>query len=264
MNAALNWQIVGPAAIEILILFGILYAVMRFLQGTRGAGILRGLAFVMVTALLILLVLVDKLSLHRIEFLAHGGFAWMFVAILVLFQPEIRRVFIRLGEYPLIRWFLPSDPTIIEEVVAAAERLSRLKMGGLIAIQRETGLASYVEGGKRLDALVSADLLINIFWPGSPLHDGAVVIANDRIVAAGCLFPLTESIETASGTGTRHRAGVGVTEESDAVAVIVSEETGRISAAFRGNLTKGLDGKGLQHLLEAIITESNTLAEDGA
>ncbi len=265
MMAAINWEawkFVASSAIEILILFGLMYAVLRSLQGTRGAGILRGLVFVMVLALLLVLVLVGVLKLHRIQFLATGGlFAWVLVAMVVLFQPEIRRVFMRLGEYPLMRWFLKADASVISEVVTAADRLSKLKMGGLIAIQREVSLSSYVEGSTKVDAAVSADLLVTFFWPGSPLHDGGVVIAHDRIVAAGCLFPLTESEESLYLLGTRHRAAIGVTEETDAIAVVISEETGQISAAYKGHITRGLDPEGLRRLLETAAAEAPALEQ---
>lgn len=262
MMLAVNWEFISSAAIEILILFALMYAVLRSLQGTRGAGILRGLVFVMVLALLVILVLVGVLGMYRIQFLATGGlFAWVLVAIVVLFQPEIRRVFMRLGEYPLMRWFLKADSSVISEIVAAADRLAKLKMGGLIAIQREISLSGYIEGGTKVDAAVSADLLVTIFWPGSPLHDGGVVIAHDRTVAAGCLFPLTESQESLYSLGTRHRAAIGVTEETDAIAVVVSEETGQISAAYKGHLTKGLDPDGLRRLLETAAAETPALEQ---
>lgn len=261
MIHAADIQGIGSALIEILILFLLVYSLLRFLQGTRGAGMLRGLTFFMVFALLLLLVLVGTLHLYRIKFLASEGFAWILVAIIVLFQPEFRRVLIRLGEYPLVRWFIRPESSVIDEVVAASERLSRLKIGGLIAIQREVSLGAYVEGGRRLNAKVSADLLVNIFWPGSPLHDGAVVIANDQIAAAGCLFALSENVGADPALGTRHRAAVGVTEESDAVAVVVSEETGTISAAYRGRLVRDLDPKGLRALLEDALAETPMLQE---
>jgi diadenylate cyclase len=262
MMFAINWEFIGSAAVEILILFGLMYAVLRSLQGTRGAGILRGLVFVMILALLVILVLVGVLRLYRIQFLATGGlFAWVLVAVVVLFQPEIRRVFLRLGEYPLMRWFLKADSSVISEVVTAADRLSKLKMGGLIAMQREVSLESYIEGSTKVDAAVSADLIVTIFWPGSPLHDGAVVISHDRIVAAGCLFPLTESQESLYLLGTRHRAAIGVTEDTDAIAVVVSEETGQISAAYGGHITRGLDLDGLRRLLETAAAESPALEQ---
>lgn len=251
---------IGSFAVEILILFVVTYLLLRFLQGTRGAGIIRGLAFFMVFAATLLLVLVGWLELYRLRFLASEGFAWVLVAMLVLFQPEFRRVLIRLGEYPLMRWFFRADSSVMDEVVNAAVRLSKLKVGALIALQREVGLGSFTEGGKRLNAEVSSDLMVTIFWPGTPLHDGAVVIANDRLIAAGCLFPLTENIEGVGPLGTRHRAALGVTEESDAIAVVVSEETGTISAAYRGKLTRDMDRKGLLRLLEEAAAETGTAA----
>ncbi len=128
-------------------------------------------------------------------------------------------------------------------------------MGALIAIERQVGLGSYVERGVRLDSEVSAELIKSIFWPGAPLHDGAIVIREQRIVAAGCLFPLTDNPDFSTELGTRHRAGIGVTEESDAAAIIVSEQTGRVSLAFRGQIQTDLDEKSLRQSLEEIAAQ---------
>ncbi|MGD2174537.1 MAG: DNA integrity scanning protein DisA nucleotide-binding domain protein, partial [Candidatus Brocadiaceae bacterium] len=134
--------------------------------------------------------------------------------------------------------------------------LSRDRVGGLIAIEREVGLRGYVEGGVRLDAELSADLIKTIFWPGTPLHDGAIVVRQQRIAAAGCLFPLTDNPQFSRELGTRHRAGIGITEESDAAAVIVSEETGRVSLAVGGTLQRNLDEKSLRRALEELAAET--------
>jgi diadenylate cyclase len=255
----ISWDLVGSAVVEILVLFGVIYAILRFLQGTPGAGLLRGFAVVLIGAMIVVLIAVGTLHLYRIQYLASGVFAWVMIVLIVLFQPEFRRAFTRLGEYPLMRWFMKPDSSVIAEVSEAAIRLSKLKMGAIVTLQREVGLGAYAEGGTRLDAAVTADLLVSIFWPGSPLHDGAVIVANDRIVAAGCLFPLTETHESTQILGTRHRAAIGVTEESDAISVVVSEETGQVSVAYRGRLTRGLDVDGLQRVLEAAVAETTPL-----
>jgi diadenylate cyclase len=244
------------ALIEIGLLFVVLYFLLRFLHGTRGAGILRGLLFMIAFAILVLPLLVGWLGLNRLMFLAQERLGWVLAALIVLFQPEFRRALMRLGEAPMMRWFFKTESPVVAEVVRAAGRLSELGYGGLIALEREIGLGAYIEGGRKLDSEVSADLLVSIFWPNSPLHDGAVVIRGNRIAAAGCLFPLSDSPSLATSLGTRHRAGMGVTEESDAIAIIISEETRGISLAYRGQLRRELSRSGLQRLLDEIALES--------
>ncbi|MFW6457489.1 MAG: diadenylate cyclase, partial [Planctomycetota bacterium] len=134
--------------------------------------------------------------------------------------------------------------------------LSRDKIGGLIAIERRVGLSSYVERGIRLDAELTAELIKTVFWPGTPLHDGAVVISSQRVLAAGCLFPLTDNPRFSTELGTRHRAGIGISEESDAVAIIVSEQTGKVSLAVKGAIQQDLDEPALRHALEDIAAET--------
>jgi len=245
-----------PSAIELFLLFLAMYYLLRFLQGTRGAGILRGLVFMIALAVLVLPLLVSWLQLNRLVFLVQARFGWMVAALIVLFQPEFRQALIRLGEAPLMRWFLKAESPVVAEVARAAGRLADLGFGALIVLQREVGLGSYIEGGRRLEAEVSADLLVALFWPNSPLHDGAVIIRGHRIAAAGCLLPLSDNPSLSPSLGTRHRAAIGITEESDAVAVVVSEETRTISVAYRGQLTRGLSPTELQRVLEEIARES--------
>jgi len=179
-------------------------------------------------------------------------------ALLVIFQPELRRALVRLGEGRLFSLLPSGRHGVTNQIVAAVQTLSREKTGALIAIQREVGLGSYVEGGVHLDAEVSAPLLVTIFHRDTPLHDGAVVIRGDRVVAAGCLFPLTENVDVGSGFGTRHRAAIGVTEESDAIAVVVSEETGTVSFAVRGQITRNVEPAELRMILRSLYTPEPT------
>jgi len=249
----LDWR----AAVEILLLAAVFYFALRFLRGSRGAGILKGLGVVVVMGFLVVLFLARFLHLRVLAELTTGAVALFSFALLVIFQPELRRALVRLGQSPLFGLFSRSHKELTEQLIDAVSTLSREKIGALIAIEREVGLRSYAEGGVRLDAEVSSPLLVTIFHPGTPLHDGAVIIQGDRIVAAGCLFPLTENVDVGSGLGTRHRAGIGVTEDSDAIAIIVSEETGGISVALKGQITRDLDPDGLRMILRGLYTTSS-------
>ncbi len=243
------------ALVEIAILFLGFYAVLRFMQGTRGEGIVKGYALLFVVIFIALLFITQKLELRTIAHLLTNIMAASFFALIVIFQPELRNGLIRLGQNPFIKRLFVTQPGFIEEILRATERLAKGKVGALIAIEREVGLGSYVERGIALDAAVSRQLLTTIFWPGSPLHDGAVVIRNGRVLAAGCLFPLTENPEiTSTALGTRHRAAVGLTDETDAVVIAVSEEGGTISMADRSQLFQNLTTAELATMLEERLT----------
>jgi diadenylate cyclase len=177
------------------------------------------------------------------------------VPLFILFQPEIRRALVRLGHNPLFSMFFRPHGHITDELVEATFSLAGDKIGGLIAIERQVGLSSYTERGVRLDAEVSAELIKTVFWPGTPLHDGAIVIRQQRVAAAGCLFPLTENPHFSRELGTRHRAGIGVTEESDAAVIIISEQTGRVSLAVKGAIQQDLDENALRRALQDIAAE---------
>jgi diadenylate cyclase len=247
----------GPALIEIFCLYLVFYFVLRFLQGTRGAGVLRGLVFFVMMALILVLLFVDSLGLYRIEFLMQSeALLLILLPIVVVFQPEIRRILLRLGEAPLLTRFFRSEDPIVPEIVDAAYSLANRKIGALITIEREVGLGAFVEAGTDLDSHASSHLLVTIFWPGSPLHDGAVIIRGSRVAAAGCVFPLTEQPGIARTLGTRHRAAIGVTEESDAISVVVSEETEQVSVAYRGHLRMGLKPGELRAFLEETLLET--------
>jgi diadenylate cyclase len=246
----LTWR----AGIELVVLTLMFYAVLRFLRGTRGAGILKGLGVVMVVGLFGVLFLARILELEVITTIVSEGVALFSFALLVIFQPELRRALVRLGQSPLFGLFSRSQKEVTNQIIDAIATMSRSKTGALIALEREVGLRSYAEGGVRLDAEVTSSLLVTIFHPNTPLHDGAVIIQGDRIVAAGCLFPLTENVEVGSGLGTRHRAAIGVTEDSDAIAMAVSEESGSVSIALKGQITRDLDPEGLRMILRSLDT----------
>jgi diadenylate cyclase len=237
---------------EIFIIFIIIYTILKIMQGTRGAGILRSLAFILVIISIGILFFLKKLELYSVNWLLAEFLPVFIIPIIILFQPEFRRALIKLGHSPFFRMFLKSETQVIKEVVKAVTNLSENKIGGLITIEREDGLGNYIEGGIKINSNVSSDLISTIFWPGTPLHDGAVIIQELKIAAAGCLFPLTENENVPKSCGTRHRAGIGITEETDAISVIVSEETGIISVAVGGKIGKEVTPDELRKVLEGI------------
>jgi len=250
----------GKAIVEIVILAVIFYVVLAFLRGTRGSGVLRGLSIFMAVAFIGLGVIIEVFRLGTLEVLYNYMMAVSLVAIIVLFQPELRRGFSRLGQNPFFSVFTKSRGGVVGEVVQAAGTLSKKRIGGIIAFQRKVALASIADAAIRLDADISAELLVTIFWPGSPLHDGAAVIQNGKVIAAGCVLPLSDSELLGRGLGMRHRAAVGVTEDTDAICVIVSEETGSISLAEKGALTQGLDEDSLRKALWEATTTAEIVA----
>ena len=250
------WRDAWPALIEMAILYVLLYWILRFLQGTRGAGVLRGLTFFVVMTLILVLFFIDKLRLYRLEYMLGQGILVFVLPIVVLFQPEIRRIMLRLGEAPMLRRLFRSEAPLVPEILKAVFSLANRKLGALVTIEREVGLGSFIEAGTPLNAAVSSELLVTIFWPGSPLHDGAVIIRGNRVAAAGCFFPLTDQPGIAKTLGTRHRAAIGVTEESDALSIIVSEETQQVSVAHKGRLRMGVNRDQLRAILEEALLET--------
>ncbi|MCC7212159.1 MAG: TIGR00159 family protein [Candidatus Brocadia sp.] len=258
----INGWMIGRSLGEIFLIYMVVYVVLRIMQGTSGTSILRGLAFIIVLISIGVLFFVRKLQLFTIDWLITEFVPVFIIPIIILFQPEFRRALLRLGQNPVFSMFLKSEQQeMTYEIIQAVETLSKSKIGALIAIERDVGLGNFVETGTKLQADVSRDLLTTIFWPGSPLHDGAVIIQEQKISAAGCLFPLTEKTELSRSLGTRHRAGIGLTEETDALVIIVSEETGTISTGFKGELKQGIDGKGLKKILDDLSTERFSVAK---
>jgi diadenylate cyclase len=242
-------------AIEIFLIFVVIYTILSFLQGTRGAGILKGLALLVGIILVIVFMLTRWLDLRRIDFMLKEFMTVSVFALVIIFQQEIRRGLMRIGQNPFLGRFVRSEAVLVDEINRAVTRLAKDKIGALLAIEREIGLGSYIEGGVIIDSEVKADLIDTIFWRGSALHDGAIVIQNERIAAAACLFPLTENPELSKRLGTRHRAAIGLTEETDAITIVVSEETGRISVGVRGHLEQDLDSASLKKILMELYAE---------
>ena len=236
------------SVIDILLVALIFYGLFRLMQGTQAVQLLRGVIIVVLLTILI----TSVLKLAAFSWLIRNSLSALLVAIPVIFQPELRRALERVGRagFSMNRQESTSD-RVIEEVCQACQRLSERHHGALIVLERETGLQEYIDTGTRLESKVSAELLLTIFFPNTALHDGAVIIREDEIVAAGCVLPLAGDIMPDRQLGLRHRAAVGVTEETDAVAIIVSEETGIISIAHNARMIRRLDVKRLGKILQA-------------
>ncbi|UCD84738.1 MAG: diadenylate cyclase CdaA [Deltaproteobacteria bacterium] len=236
-------------AADILIVAWIIYRVILLVKGTRAAQMLIGLGFITLVYFLS-----QELGLFTLRWILGYFLAPIVLIIIILFQNDIRRALTQVGRTPLFSdpGFLGEAP-ILEEVVRASVSLASKKIGALIVWERLTGLNDYIEGGVSIDARVTKEILISIFHTTSPVHDGAVIIQNGRITTAGCFLPLTINPDHSKELGARHRAALGITEDTDAVVIIISEEQGTISLAVGGELTRKLDGptlrQGLQDLL---------------
>lgn len=239
--------------IEIILLFAFFYFVLSKLQGTRGVGIFRGVIVGFVVVFLLVRMTADIFKLTNISFIFGSQFLLvMIIALVIMFQPELRRILLDVGKGRLFSLFAKSKSNAIADIVDAAYKLSESRYGALMAIEREIGLKPYIEGGTYIDADVSNELLQTLFYPGSALHDGGVVIKDERVIAAGCVFPLTENPNIDKNYGTRHRAGIGLTEESDAIVLVVSEETGNVSLCLNGQLKTGMDKETMKKTLNDI------------
>jgi diadenylate cyclase len=235
---------------EVIILAAGYYYVLLFLRGTRGAQVLVG--FVVLLAGLV--GLTYFLNLMELNWLLRKLSVYLAIALLVIFQPEIRRALAELGRQPALA-LRQRTASVIDQMVQAVVYLAERRIGALIAIEREIGMRTVVETGTRIDSAVVSDLLTTIFQPRSPLHDGGVIVKEGRMVAAGCIFPLSQNQDLHRSLGTRHRAAIGISEETDAVAIVVSEETGTISVCYRGRISSGLDGERLRRFLSALLRE---------
>lgn len=223
--------------VEIAILTVAIYVALRFLGRTRGWSMIRGLGLIAVGLFLVAQVVIAVFDLPELGKVLDYVLTTTFVGLTVIFQPELRRGLLLLGRYQLLQYFVRRHEPIVDKLADAASALSRECVGALIAVQRETSLRMCAETGESLDAEISAALLRTIFVPRGPLHDGAVIVSNGRIVAAACQLPLGQPPDGASPhMGMRHRAGLTLSDETDAVVLIVSEETGRISLAVHGRL----------------------------
>lgn len=227
-----------PVLFELAILWIIFYALYRFVRGTRAAGALKGLLFVLIIATLVLRVFAQGVF-PRLAVLYDQFLSIATIALIVTFQPELRRALIRLGEAPFFRGSVTDYNRVIDSVTDAMIFLSKNNFGAIVAIERRVGMRELIEAGRRLDADVSSHLLSTIFWPNSPLHDMGVIIRGERVIAAGVQFPLAQATDLPDEhLGTRHRAALGLTRVTDALVIVVSEETGIISIAENGRLDR--------------------------
>ncbi len=246
--------------IEILLLTVIFYYVIRSLQGTQGEGIIVGYVFLFILIFSGLLVAARHFSFHIIEHLIANFVEIYLFAIVVIFQQEIRNGLTRLSQV-FFGKLLEKEEHSEKDISGAVTLLARSKIGALIAIEQTVGLKDYLEKGIRLDAKLSRELLCSIFWPGNPLHDGGVIIRGGEITAGSCIFPLSQQ-NLRSFLGTRHRAALGLSEMTDALVIIVSEERGEISLCYKGKLEHNISVKKLEHMLkDALIANENKLHE---
>ena len=239
------WDLLDIALVSVLV-----YELLVLIRGTRAVQMALGASF-----LIALFFISRSLELETVNWVIRNLATYVVFGIIVLFQSDIRRALAHFGRAPFFRYFerVASTDETLEELVVAATTLSSRRVGALIVIERQIGLRNYIEGGIPLDATVTYDLLASIFQPGTPLHDGAVIVQSDRIAAAACFLPLSVNPRVSRELGTRHRAALGVTEESDALAIVVSEETGTISLAVGEVLERGLTADTLRERLRTFL-----------
>ena len=239
------WDLLDVALVSILI-----YELLLLIRGTRAMQMALSGGF-----LIALFFISQWLDLETVNWVIRNLATYMVFAIIVLFQADIRRALAHFGRGHVFKYFerASSDDETIEELVVAATTLAARRVGAIIVIERQIGLRNYIEGGIPLDATVTYDLLTSIFQPNSPLHDGAVIVQGNRIAAAACFLPLSVNPRVSRELGTRHRAALGLTEENDAVAIVVSEESGAISLAMGGSLDRGVEGAMLRRRLETLL-----------
>jgi diadenylate cyclase len=240
------WDLLDIAIVSILI-----YEFLKLIRGTRAVQMAVGSLFI------VLLVYISQLApLQTVNWLVRNMLVYVAFAAIVIFQSDIRRALAHFGQAPFFRYFTRQESAneTIEELVVATTQLSGLRIGAIIAIEREIGLRNYIESGIPLDATLTYDLLVTIFQSGSPLHDGAVILQEDRVAAAACFLPLTINPRVSRQLGTRHRAAIGLTEESDAAAIVVSEETGQIALALNGAIERGLTAEQLRERLRELVS----------
>jgi diadenylate cyclase len=245
----LTWSSALDIAIVTLVFFWFLVLIYQ----TRADQVLRGVLLLVIVAA----ILASAFQLTVLSWLVVHSVPALLIAIPVIFQPELRKLLEQLGRtsriinHPLAALSPPTADHTVSQIVVACENLSHQLFGALIVIERRTGLQDYANTGVRVEATVSTELLESIFYKNSALHDGAVIIEGDRIIAAKCVLPLTDNVGSGAQMGTRHRAAIGITEVTDAIAIVVSEESGRISVATNGKLVRGLTGERLRRVLTA-------------
>lgn len=240
--------------VDIILVSIIFYRILLLIKGTRAAQMIIGLG-----VLLMLSFLSKYMHLYTLDWLIQSFWSQLVIVLIILFHPEIRKALAKVGESSFFQGITPAEEMkSLDEIVKATIALSDRKIGALIILEREVSLKEYIEIGTPLDAKVSKELLLSIFHPTSPIHDGAVIISNNRIVAAGCFLPITLGANVSKTLGTRHRAAIGITEETDAVAIVVSEETGFISTVIKGKLESRTDTGSLRDFLTSLFAQSQS------
>ena len=251
--ASYTWWVV---AIELFLIGVVVYWAVDFLEGTRGERLFRGVIYVLIAGVLILNLISERYRFERLEYLYKGFLIAVLIIAVAAFQPEIRRALMRLGQPTFLVGSSRQIVRTVEEIVSAVTELSAAKVGAIIVVERRVALGEFIETGVRLDSNVSAELIKTLFYPGTALHDMAVVIRGDSIVAAGVQLPLAEpGAVDGVQLGSRHRAAIGITAGSDAVCIVVSEETGIISLASDGRLTREVSAETLRNRLTQTIKE---------
>lgn len=251
-------QFISPMdVVEIIIISFMVYYVMIFIKNTRAWSLLKGVFLIM-----IFLVIAQILQMNTILWIARSVFQIAIIALIVVLQPELRKALEQLGKKNLIYTLLPFDMSkgeeglfsdkTVREITKACVEMGKVKTGALIVVKQKDTLAEYERTGIEVDGIVTSQLLINIFEHNTPLHDGAIIVRGDRVTFATCYLPLSDNMQLSKDLGTRHRAGVGISEVTDSLTVIVSEETGMISVAYGGRLTRGLSARELEEKLKSI------------
>ena len=239
-------------ALDIALVATVVYRILVMFRGTRAVQMLVGLSALVAGSLL-----ARRLELYSTQWILDNFWSFWVIALVVLFQPELRRALARVGEGRIVSSLLGASSAerahVIDEIVDAVESLTARRIGALVVMERSAGLRQYAELGVPVDGLVSADLLVSVFLPYSPLHDGAVFVRGSRLVAAGCFLPLSRNLQIARSLGTRHRAALGISEETDAVALAVSEETGRVTIAVGGHIETVRDLGALRSRLDDLV-----------
>jgi len=237
---------------DILVVSILIYEVLKLIRGTRAVQMALG------ACVLVGLFYGSRWGrLETVNWLVRNMIGYLVFAFIVLFQSDIRRALAHFGRAPFFRYLASSESAedAIEELVVVSSLLSSQRIGAIIAIERQIGLRNYIEGGIRLDAILTYDLIQSIFLPSSPLHDGAVIVQDDRVAAAACFLPLTVNPKLSKELGSRHRAAIGLTEENDAVAIVISEETGSVSIVVDGQIDRGLDTDQLRARLRSLVLQ---------
>jgi diadenylate cyclase len=250
------WDLADIIVVSILI-----YELLKLIRGTRAVQMALG-----GSVLVVLFYGSNWVHLETVNWLIRNMFGYLVFAVIVLFQSDIRRALAHLGRAPFFRYFAKPESAeeSIEELVVAASMLAAQRVGAIVAIERQIGLRNYIEGGIPLDAVLTYDLLVSIFQPSSPLHDGAVIVQEDRVAAAACFLPLTVNPRLSKELGSRHRAAIGLTEENDSVAIVVSEETGNISLVADGHIDRGLSPDDLRTHLRSLVLQRRTTSRKPA